>query len=232
MSRLLHRSRPPRLLLHRLAGRPGHCVRGGFVDYGAGESRVPHGGPARIHGRPVTGRFTVVGAVVCSGDESRALRLANVDVFGSPKGTDFEFNLGWGWPTSYLVQEDPTIGGGNVTVRLKQLPDTSAPTGMRPALPADFVGRYSATNPDAPLLRENDFEVMPADGSVTTLAAAGVSFNNGDLQGKLVENLNSATVNATNASSNSAFSQGKLSLDLNKFLRVGDTLQVVYRRIH
>lgn len=173
---------------------------------------------------------TVVGAVVCTGDSTRTLTMENVNVFGSPKGLQFEFAVGWGVDTSYEVKGFGR--GGTVLVRLKQLDDPSAPGGKRDAKPADFVGRYDVAHPDSPLLRESDFEVVLANGSVTTLSAAGILFDDDLLQFHLTDKLDSVAVKEAGALGKSGFSQGKLSLDLNRFLRLGDTLQVVYRRIH
>ena len=175
--------------------------------------------------------LTVVGAVVCAGSPEQVLKMDNVNLLGNSQGLQFEFAMGWGGAkTSYSVAPDPISGTGGGTVRLAQVDDGHG--AKRPPLPADFVGRYDSANPTAPLLKETDFEVVLADGSVTTLAAAGISFDNPQLQRTLIDALDAATVNAASASSNSYFGQGKLSLDLNKFLQVGDTLQVVYRRIH
>ena len=172
---------------------------------------------------------TVVGAVVCSGDESRALRLANVDVFGSPKGTQFEFNLGWGMKPEYKVL--PTLSSPGGLVRLAQLPDSSAPTGMRPAMPADFAGRYDPANPGAPLLRESDFEVVLGNGSVKRLPVPEIVFDSRDVLDGF-KNLQDVALNEAKPAATGNSSQGKLSLDLNKFLRVGDTLRIVYRRVY
>jgi hypothetical protein len=175
---------------------------------------------------------TVVGAVVCTGDSTRTLTMENVNVFGSPKGLQFEFAVGWGVDTSYRFEASPRIGGGGL-VRLKQVDDAAVPGGKRDAMPADFVGRYDSAHPEAPLLGESDFEVVLEDGRVTTLVAAGISFSRDELQAQLVSALNSATVRAAAGASGAlGLLQGKLSLDLNKFLQVGDTLQIVYRRIH
>ncbi len=175
--------------------------------------------------------LTVVGAVVCAGSEDRELSMDNVNVLGNGAGLQFEFAMGWGSArTSYPVTLSVRYGGGTATVRLAKVDDGHG--GKREALPADFVGRYDAAHPEAALLTESDFEVVLEDGSIQTLAAAGISLTLDELQAQLVGNLNAAAVNAASTSGNAYFGQGKLSLDLNKFLRVGDTLQVVYRRIH
>ena len=207
----------------------------------AGGNLTVSGGPARSKlvgllvscGDLSLSDITVVGAVVCAGDSGRTLTMKNVNALGSPKGLKFEFEMGWGGvATSYPVAADPMSGVvGNVTVRLAQVADSSQPTGRRDAKPMDFVARYDATNPKAPLLRESDFEVELEDGTVTTLAQAGVSLTTFDIKDKLLPGLQHAIASEA-ASQTTGMSAGKLSLDLNRFLRLGDTLQVVYRRIH
>lgn len=39
---------------------------------------------------------TVVGCVLCAGGPDKVVRMHNVDAFGSPKGTEFEFAMSWG----------------------------------------------------------------------------------------------------------------------------------------
>ena len=200
---------------------------------GSGQSRSKLVGLLVSRGDLSLSGVTVVGAVICAGDAGRTLTMENVNVFGSPKGLQFEFAMGWGGvATSYKVEPDPTIGEGGL-VRLKQVDDASAPGGKRDAVPADFIGRYDAAQPDKPLLKGSDFELVPAGGGEPiTLEAAKIQFFDDELQGQLVEDLDSITSQAARQQNSSAYSRGKLSLDLNKFLRVGDTLQVVYRRIY
>lgn len=201
---------------------------------GSGQSRSKLVGLLVSRGDLSLSGVTVVGAVICAGDAGRTLTMENVNVFGSPKGLQFEFAMSWGGvATSYTVTRPIADGGDTVTVRLVQLPDASAPTGKRDAKPADFVDRYDAAKPNEPLLRESDFEVVPAGGGEPiTLEAAKIQFFDDELQAQLVEDLDSITSQAARQQNSSAYSRGKLSLDLNKFLRVGDTLQVVYRRIY
>jgi len=173
---------------------------------------------------------TLVGALLCAGDHNKTLKLHNVAAYASPKGLQFEFALGWGVPTQYQAPPDPISGTGGGLVRLAQVTDPDSGE-KRNATPADFVGRYDASHPNAPLLRASDFEVVLADGSVTTLAGAGIPFNNNKLKDNLMDAMNSAARHQAQAAADQTVSEGKLSLDLNKFLRVGDSLQVVYRRI-
>lgn len=175
--------------------------------------------------------LTVVGAVVCAGSQDQVLKMDNVNVLGNGAGLQFEFAMGWGdAKTSYDVTRPVIDGGGTVTVRLIQVDDGHG--AKRPAMPADFVGRYDAANPTAPLLRETDFEVVLDDGSVTTMAAAGIALDTGPAADGMVLELQTLATKAAQTESSGFYSQGKLSLDLNKFLRVGDTLQVVYRRLY
>ena len=189
---------------------------------------------------------TVVGCVVCAGAADRVLSLHNVDAFGSPKGTQFEFELGWGGArTSYGPVTLPLMeGGGKVTVRLAQVDDGSGT--KRAAVPADFAGRYVAANPAADLLRPTDFEVVELDNSdppqpllgpdgqqvVRNFAVSGVPFDNYQLKLNLLDLLQKTSRDQAQAPATGGVAHGKLSLDLNKFLKVGETLQVVYRRIH
>jgi hypothetical protein len=200
---------------------------------GSGQSRSKLVGLLVSRGDLSLSGVTVVGAVICAGDAGRTLTMENVNVFGSPKGLQFEFAMGWGGvATSYKVEPDPTIGEGGL-VRLKQVDDASAPGGKRDAVPADFVGRFDASTPGAPLLLPTDFEVVPVNGgNPTTLEAAGISMQTGPAYDGLFRALQEKTQTEAAPQPQGAFSQGQLSLDLNKFLRVGDTLQVVHRRIH
>jgi len=185
---------------------------------------------------------TVVGCVLCAGSEDRVLSLHNVDAFGSPEGTHFEFSLGWGGArTSYSVAADPARGPGGL-VRLAQVDDGH--DGKRKAVPADFTGRYDSAQPNADLLRPADFEVVELDASgqpvlgpdgnevVRGFAESGLDFRDYQLREKMLRGLQGAARTQAQAPAEGGVSQGKLSLDLNKFLKVGETLQVVYRRIH
>ena len=173
--------------------------------------------------------LTVVGAVVCAGSPDRVLQMDNVHVLGNSKGLQFEFAMGWGSArTSYSVAAGYGSTGG--LVRLARVKDG---TGVaHEAMPADFVSRYDAAHPDAALLKESDFEVLLDDGSTQSLAAAGISLETGPAADGMIIDLQKAATRAAATESSSVYSQGKLSLDLNKFLRVGDTMQVVYRKIH
>lgn len=185
---------------------------------------------------------TVVGCVICAGGTNRVLKLDNVDVFGSPKGTDFEFSLGWGGAkTSYTVSGTAAFGGGGL-VRLSQVSGESGE--KRPATPADFAGRYDSANPTADLLNPTDFEVVDLDASghpllgldgkevVKPFAGSGLRFDDPELSSQLLNPMQTTARSQAQTPANGGISQGKLSLDLNKFLKVGETLQVVYRRIH
>jgi len=199
---------------------------------GSGQSRSKLVGLLVSRGDLSLSGVTVVGAVICAGDAGRTLTMENVNVFGSPKGLQFELAMGWGGvATSYEMERSSADGEGGL-VRLKQVDDASAPGGKRDAVPADFVGRYDSAHPEAPLLRESDFEVLLADGSVTSLSAAGTLFRDEDLQRLMIGLLDGFVQDQAERASSQPFFLGKLSLDLNKFLRVGDTLQVVYRRLH
>jgi hypothetical protein len=110
------------------------------------------------------------------------------------------------------------------------LDDASVPGGKRIAMPADFLTRYDATNPEGDLLEASDFEMVLANKTV--IAVTQDLMSEQELEDNLLYPLNTALQQQAKASADQLVSKGRLSLDLNKFLRVGDTLQVVYRRIH
>lgn len=175
---------------------------------------------------------TVVGAVICAGNAGQKLTLTNVNALGNSAGLNFEFEVGWGVATEYRVAAGGFAGGGGGLVRLAQVTDPRTGEKVLPK-PADFVERFDAANPNAPLLRESDFEVVLPDGTVQSLAEAGISIaSSDDLSRYLIAGLNEVISTQAGGSSDQLIVRGKLSLDLNKFLRVGDTLQLVYRRIH
>jgi hypothetical protein len=200
---------------------------------GSGQSRSKLVGLLVSRGDLSLSGVTVVGAVICAGDAGRTLTMENVNVFGSPKGLQFEFAMGWGGvATSYGMERSSADGEGGL-VRLKQVDDAAVPGGKRDAMPADFVGRYDAAQPDKPLLKESDFEVVPAGGGEPiTLETAQIPFEDEELNQNLLNALQTESRVQAQAPSGGGVSMGKLSLDLNKFLRIGDTLQVVYRRLH
>ena len=127
-------------------------------------------------------------------------------------------------------------------MRLAQVDDGH--DGKRKAVPADFAGRYNSATPGADLLRPEDFEVLELDSSgrpvlgpdgkekATPFEMSGLDFGATDIQESLLRALQGAARTQAQAPNQGGVSQGKLSLDLNKFLKVGETLQVVYRRIH
>ena len=176
--------------------------------------------------------MTVIGAVVASGGPGNQLKFDNVSMLGSSKGLDFEFDLGWGGkPTTFKLPDDVTRPDGlNRTVFLKPI-TTSAPTGERPAMPSDFVSRYNPASPDTPLLLPSDFSVKMNDGSTKTLDELGISMVTGLTADSMIFGLQSLALDAARTSVSDA-GAGKLSLNLNKFLKIGETLQLAYRRIY
>jgi len=195
---------------------------------GLGKTRSKVVGLLASGGNLHLSNITVVGAVICSATGAQALTLDNVNALGSPKGLQFEFDVAWGVATTYNAPGNPASPGG--LVRLTPVVD--AVTGVkRDAVPADFVTRYDPQNPDAPLLREGDFEVVAADGSEQTLAQAGIAFDGKKFIDKLRAPLDGFAQQQAKITS-TTISHGKFTLDLNRFLRVGgDSLQAVYRRI-
>ncbi|MBS2040606.1 hypothetical protein JST97_36805, partial [bacterium] len=186
--------------------------------------------------------LTVVGAVVCAGSADRVLEMSNVNVLGNSAGLDFAFELGWGRAaTSYGLVGGGTRGGAGRLVRMVAKPDGRG--GMRPAVPTDFIDRYDPRNPGADLIQPGDFEVVELDSSgqpvlgpdhqpiAHSFSESGLDFNDPFLVGKLLEKLQDTARTQAQSPTESIMSAGKLSLDLNKFLKVGETLQVVFRTI-
>ena len=179
---------------------------------------------------------TVVGAVVCAGGEGQSMRLTNVDAYGSTRGTDFQFSLAWTRATSHYFPPTSRQQGG--TLRLARIKDHS--TGqMRTPMPSDFASRYRSGMSSADLIQDSDFELVITDSSghevVRTLASAGVSLSSpeyGNWLNILVTPLRDEAFEVSRESPRLTVSQGSLHLDLNKFLRLGDTLQLSYRRLH
>ena len=196
---------------------------------GLGKTRSKVVGLLASGGNLHLSNITVVGAVICSGTGAQALTLDNVNVLGSPKGLQFEFDVAWGVATTYNATPDPTTGSPGGLVRLAQVVDPA--TGVkRDAVPADSVTRYDPQNPDALLLREGDFQVLAPDGSVQSLSQAGIAFGTNRIDNfrGILNDFARQQANVNTA----AVAHGKFSLDLNRFLRLGgDSLQVVYRRI-
>ena len=80
--------------------------------------------------------------------------------------------------------------------------------------------------PDQPV-RGPDEQVL-----VKSFADSGLSFSNRNVVENLLNGLQEAALTHAQCPAEGGVSQNRLSLDLNKFLKVGETLQVVYRRIH
>jgi len=171
---------------------------------------------------------TVVGAVVAAGGPERQLRFDNASVYGSPKGLDFEFDLGWGRTTTFSTSGGGFSGNPPREIRLARIVDSK--TGdNRELSPADILAR----NP--PTLVPGDFEAYdkatgnkidldPFEWNQITQSDAKFISNFGKFR-DIVEN-------QKNSQSTAFTANGKLTLDLNKFLRTGDTLQISYRRVY
>lgn len=165
----------------------------------------------------------MVGAIVCAGTSQSALTLTNVTALTSPKGVEFEI-----FESFAKSQSGPiSVGGGGmgtarvVVVRLKSVSDPDSPDGKRPARSADFAPPKSFD--PAQHLEVWDPE---ADQEVT-----GVDISR-ESNFKTFQSALQAQISTEPESPQQAISTGKISLDLNRFLKLSDKLNVVYRKSH
>lgn len=168
---------------------------------------------------------TVVGCVVCAREQG-GMTLRNVNVLRNAAGVAFEMEMGFqgGTQSGVITMQGRGAGGQQVRLRLKQVADASAPGGMREARPSDFA-------PPNAFDAEQALEVVDA---TTGEPVAGVSvaqvFRNPDTNASSFRSNILDQILRTEAQS--IYANGKVDLDLNRFLKLSDKLKVVYRRTH
>jgi hypothetical protein len=205
-------------------------VSGGDMSItGAGSSASTLTGLVYSAGNLNLSGVTVVGAVVCASSTGQPLVMNNVNMLGNSAGVNFSFNLSWSGNTNTKPGAGGLGAGAGYSVTL---------TGS----PAQLLAKgFSSTNVNAnsfsnPIFCSFFTLSPPYQGSKNLTPSIALALGLGT-SGQLGQSssavgiANMVAQNLQQATTSAIVSQGKLSLNLNRFLQQGEALQVVFREV-